>query len=59
MLAAIKLGAVIIPATTLLSPADLADRIARGEVRHVVTDAAEHGQVRRRCPIGAGLTAVR
>ena len=30
MLAAIKLGAVIIPASTLLQPADLADRISRG-----------------------------
>jgi acetyl-CoA synthetase len=41
MLAAIKLGAVVIPASTLLGPADLADRISRGDVRHVVT-AAEH-----------------
>ena len=37
ILAAMKLGAVIIPASTLLQPADLADRIARGQVRHVVT----------------------
>ncbi len=36
MLAAIKLGAVIIPATTLLSRDDLLDRFARGRVRHVV-----------------------
>ena len=36
MLAAIKLGAVIIPATTLLTPEDLEDRISRGEVRHLV-----------------------
>src|SRR5215212_1036951 len=36
MLAAIKLGAVMIPASSLLTPADLHDRIARGEVRHVV-----------------------
>ena len=35
ILAAMKLGVVIIPATTLLGPADLADRIARGDVRHV------------------------
>ncbi|MQA96532.1 MAG: AMP-binding protein [Streptosporangiales bacterium] len=41
MLAAMKLGAVIIPATTLLSSADILDRIARGDVRHVVTAAAE------------------
>ena len=36
MLAAIKLGAVMIPASTLLTPEDLRDRLARGEVRHVV-----------------------
>jgi acetyl-CoA synthetase len=32
MLAAIKLGAVVIPATTLLSGADLMDRLERGQV---------------------------
>lgn len=36
MLAAIKLGAVVIPATTLLTQDDLVDRIERGEVKHVV-----------------------
>ena len=48
ILAAMKLGAVIIPASTLLQPADLVDRIARGEVRHVITDTsqlAKFGQV--------------
>jgi len=40
MLAAIKLGAVLSPATTLLSQADLSDRIARGEMACVVTDLA-------------------
>jgi acetyl-CoA synthetase len=40
MLAAIKLGAVIIPATTLLQHDDLADRIERGRVKCVVTHAA-------------------
>jgi len=39
-LAAIKLGAVVSPATTLLSAADLADRVLRGQMRHVVADAA-------------------
>jgi len=39
-LAAIKLGAVVSPATTLLSAADLADRVQRGQMRHVVADAA-------------------
>ena len=41
MLAAIKLGAVIIPASTLLASDDLVDRIERGEVRHVVTDPGQ------------------
>ena len=40
ILAAMKLGVVIIPASTLLGPEDLADRIDRGEVRHVVTETA-------------------
>jgi acetyl-CoA synthetase len=39
MLAAMKLGAVIVPATTLLTRNDLADRFARGRVRHVITSA--------------------
>ena len=41
MLAATKLGAVIIPASTLLQPADLADRVSRGDVRHVVAEQAQ------------------
>ncbi|MGZ4593708.1 MAG: AMP-binding protein [Actinomycetes bacterium] len=41
MLAAIKLGAVLIPATTLLGPSDLADRVDRGEVRHVITSSTD------------------
>ena len=40
ILATMKLGAVIIPASTLLQPADLVDRVARGQVRVVITDAA-------------------
>jgi acetyl-CoA synthetase len=39
MLALIRLGAVMIPATTLLQRDDLADRLDRGEVRAVVADA--------------------
>jgi acetyl-CoA synthetase len=38
ILATMKLGAVIIPGSTLLGPADLEDRIARGDVRHVITE---------------------
>ena len=41
MLAAMKLGAVVIPASTLLQPADLEDRISRGDVRHVIAEAAQ------------------
>ncbi|MCX5193582.1 AMP-binding protein [Streptomyces sp. NBC_00249] len=36
MLAAMKLRAVVIPATPLLGPADLRDRVERGRVRHVI-----------------------
>jgi acetyl-CoA synthetase len=36
LLAAMKLGAVVIPASTLLGPIDLADRLDRGEVAHVI-----------------------
>jgi acetyl-CoA synthetase len=39
MLAVMKLGAVIMPATTALGPKDLADRVGRGAVRHVITNA--------------------
>ncbi len=39
MLAAMKLGAVVIPASTLLTTADVADRVDRGNVRAVVCDA--------------------
>ncbi len=39
MLAMMKLGAVIIPATTLLTANELADRIARGRVKHIVCAA--------------------
>ncbi len=39
MLAAIKLGAVVIPATTLLTPDELADRLERGRARFVIAGA--------------------
>ena len=41
MLAAFKLGAVVIPATALLTPADIQDRLVRGRVRHVVAGSAQ------------------
>jgi acetyl-CoA synthetase len=40
LLAAIKLGVVVTPATTLLTTADIQERIDRGRVRHVVAGAA-------------------
>jgi acetyl-CoA synthetase len=44
MLAAIKLGAVVIPATSLLTTGDLRDRLDRGAVRHVVTASSLTGK---------------
>jgi acetyl-CoA synthetase len=41
MLAAIKLGAVTIPSTMLLAHNDLADRLDRGNVKHLVVAASE------------------
>jgi acetyl-CoA synthetase len=41
ILAAMKLGAVIIPAATLLRPVDLQDRVQRGRARHVVTRSTD------------------
>ncbi|MCX4749848.1 AMP-binding protein [Kitasatospora sp. NBC_01287] len=41
MLAVLKLGAVIMPTTTALGAADLADRIERGRARHVVANLAD------------------
>jgi acetyl-CoA synthetase len=40
MLACIKIGAVIVPATSLLSRDDLIDRLERGRIKVVVTGAA-------------------
>src|ERR687889_859530 len=41
LLACIKLGVVIIPASTLLSTADLVDRVERGHVSHVVARSVD------------------
>lgn len=43
-LAAMKLGAVVIPATPLLGTADLTDRVERGRVRHVVVRSEDTGK---------------
>jgi len=48
LLGCIKLGVVVIPATTLLTSADLFDRVERGRVGHVVaasTDATKFDDV--------------
>jgi acetyl-CoA synthetase len=41
MLAGIKLGAVLVPTTMLVSTADLQDRMERGRIRHVIAQASE------------------
>ncbi|HEY3748630.1 MAG TPA: AMP-binding protein [Pseudonocardiaceae bacterium] len=41
ILATMKLGAVLIPASTLLGPTDLVDRVERGNARHVVVRSAD------------------
>jgi acetyl-CoA synthetase len=41
ILAAMKLGAILIPSTTLLAPADLRDRIDRGRAGYVVAAATD------------------
>lgn len=48
MLAGIKLGVVLIPTTTQMGPADLADRVQRGEARWAMassTDLAKFAEV--------------
>ncbi len=55
MLAAIKLGAVLIPATSLLTTEDLRDRIERGHVRHVVTASS---QAQKFAPLPGDYTRV-
>jgi acetyl-CoA synthetase len=55
MLAAMKLGAVVIPATTLLAENDLADRFDRGRARHVVTTSADTAKF---APFDSSLTRI-
>ncbi len=43
-LAAMKIGAVVIPATPLLGPADLRDRVERGRIAHVLVRAEDTGK---------------
>jgi acetyl-CoA synthetase len=51
MLAAIKLGVVVIPATTLLTPDELRDRLDRGRARAVV---AAQDQIGKFAELGTG-----
>ncbi|MFD4955214.1 AMP-binding protein [Streptomyces sp. NPDC058451] len=44
-LAAMKLRAVVIPATPLLGTADLTDRVERGRVKHVIARAADTAKI--------------
>jgi acetyl-CoA synthetase len=44
MLASIRLGAVVIPATTLLESEDLRDRLERGRVKAIVTQSGLTGR---------------
>ncbi|UCM90614.1 AMP-binding protein [Streptomyces marincola] len=44
LLAAMKLGAVVIPATPLFGPGDVADRVLRGGARHIVAGAEHAGK---------------
>ena len=55
MLAAMKLGAVVIPATTMLTPDDLQDRFSRGGVQHVIADGSLAG---RFAEIGGAYTRI-
>ncbi len=55
LLACMKLGAVVIPATTQLTPGDVDDRLERGAVRHVIADSTCAAKVRA---IGLGVRLV-
>ena len=55
MLAAIKLGAVLIPASALLTTEDLQDRLERGAVKHVV---AGHVQTPKFAALAGAYTRI-
>ena len=55
LLAAMKLGAVVSPATMLLTPAELADRIERGCIRHIVCAAELTSKLEN---VGANCTRI-
>ncbi|RFA10198.1 AMP-dependent synthetase [Subtercola boreus] len=64
VLALSKLGAVIVPGATALGPSELVDRIARGRIVHVLTNASDAGKFDgvdgsyTRIAIGAGDGAI-
>ena len=55
MLGCCKLGAVVVPATTMLTEDDLRDRFDRGRIRHAIV-AGEHAT--RFEPLGHGFTRI-
>jgi acetyl-CoA synthetase len=55
LLAACKLGAIVIPAATLLGPEDLQDRMERGQVRHVIAGTAYTAKF---APISGSFTRI-
>jgi len=55
MLGAFKLGAVVIPATGLLTTEDLRDRFERGRVKHVI---AASGHAPKFAPLAGGYTRI-
>ena len=55
MLAVAKLGAVIMPTTGALGPADVADRVERGRARYVIANASDAAKFEG---IDAGLTRI-
>ncbi|HTW99950.1 MAG TPA: AMP-binding protein [Acidimicrobiales bacterium] len=55
LLACAKLGAVVVPTATLLSEADLADRIERGGIGHIIASSEAFDRLRG---VPAGLTRI-
>jgi acetyl-CoA synthetase len=55
LLAAMKLGAVVIPATPLLGPTDLVDRVERGNARHVIVGSPH---VEKFATVAGGYTRI-
>ena len=56
MLAIMKVGAVIMPTSEMLSPTDLADRVDRGGVQHVIVNARDAAKF---AGLAGGFTRIR